>query len=196
MVIQILKTNKKVPDVRPGDIVRVFSLIKEGKKEREQAFEGVVIKRSKGQENGASFTVRKISQGIGVERKFLIFSPLLTKVQVKKRAKVKRANLGYLRNVRQIAKKLKDKKIDPFEEALVVKVKEEKSQSDGAKTMPDKEEPKVSSGEEKPSKETQKESKTGDKEEKSPDYQQAGKKEDTKAEKQPEEKEGNDKKEK
>ena len=126
MIPQVLKIDKKVPDVRPGDIARVYCKIKEGKKEREQAFEGVVIKRSKGAENGASFVVRKISQGIGVERKFLIYSPFLTKVQVKKRSKVRRADLSYLRNVRQIAKKLKDKKIDPFEEVLAVKVEEEK----------------------------------------------------------------------
>lgn len=119
------KTEKKIPDLRPGDIVRVYQKIREGGKEREQAFEGVIIKRSGGKSVSASFIVRKISQGIGVERKFLIHSPFLIKVQVKKRSKVKRADLSYLRNVGQIKKKLRDRKIEPFEESLVAGVKEE-----------------------------------------------------------------------
>lgn len=116
----ISKTDKKIPDIRPGDIVRVHQKIREGGKEREQAFEGVVIKKSGGSQPGASFVVRKISQGIGVERKFPIYSPSLMKIQVKKRSKVKRADLSYLRNVGQIKKKLKDRKVEPFEEKLVV----------------------------------------------------------------------------
>lgn len=116
---------KNIPDIRPGDIVRVYQKIKEGNKEREQAFEGVVMKRSGGNGPAASFIVRKISQGIGVERKFMIFSPFLVKIQVKKRSKVKRADLSYLRNVRQIKRKLKDRKIEPFEESLIQGVKEE-----------------------------------------------------------------------
>ena len=125
-IIANLNKDKKIPDIRPGDIVRVYQKIKEGKKEREQAFEGVVIKRTGGKTPGASFVVRKISQGIGIERKFPIYSPLLIKIQIKKRSKVKRANLSYLRNVRQIAKKLKDKKIEPFEESLLPEIKKEK----------------------------------------------------------------------
>ena len=121
----ILKENSKMPDIRPGDIIRVYQKIKEGNKEREQAFEGVVIKRSHGLEPGASFIVRKISQGIGVERKFSIHSPLLTKIQIKKRSHVKRGDLSYLRNIRQMAKKLKDRKVDPIESVLVVDDKQE-----------------------------------------------------------------------
>lgn len=124
-ILKTLKMDKKIPDVRPGDIVRVYQKIREGKKEREQAFEGVVIKRQGGKMPGASFVVRKISQGIGVERKFPLYSPTLTKIQVKKRSKVKRADLSYLRNVGQIKKKLKDRKIEPFEESLVIGIKEE-----------------------------------------------------------------------
>ncbi len=115
--------DKKIPDIRPGDIIRVHQKILESGKEREQAFEGVVIKRSGGKAVSASFIVRKISQGIGVERKFLFYSPFLVKIQVKKRSKVRRADLSYLRDVLQVKKKLKDRKIEPFEESLVAGVK-------------------------------------------------------------------------
>lgn len=125
----ILKKNN-VPDIRPGDLVRVFSKVKEGNKEREQAFEGVVIQRRNGDGPAASFMVRKISQGIGVERKFMLHSPFLVKVQVKKRSKVKRAFLTYLRNVNQMARKLKDKKIDPIETILAPKEKIEATEKD------------------------------------------------------------------
>lgn len=130
------KTEKKIPDVKPGDIVRVYQKIHEGGKEREQAFEGVVIKRKGGKTPGASFVIRKISQGIGVERGFLIHSPFLTRLKVKKRSKVKRADLSYLRNVSQIKRKLKDRKIEPFEESLVAGVK-----PDDAKAMSGEKEP-------------------------------------------------------
>lgn len=120
----------KIPDIRPGDIIRVHQKIIESGKEREQAFEGVVIKRSGGKAVSASFIVRKISQGIGVERKFLFYSPFLVKIQVKKRSKVRRADLSYLRDVLQVKKKLKDRKIEPFEESLVKEVKEVPTPSD------------------------------------------------------------------
>lgn len=115
----------KMPDVRPGDIVRVHVKIKEGGKERQQVFEGVVIKKTGGKGPSASILVRKISQGIGVERKFKIFSPFLTKIEVKKRSSVKRADLSYLRNIKQVQRHLKDKKIEPFEEMLYVEPKKE-----------------------------------------------------------------------
>ncbi|NTU69418.1 50S ribosomal protein L19 [bacterium] len=115
----------KMPDVRPGDIVRVHVKIKEGEKERQQVFEGVVIKKSGGKGPSASILVRKISQGIGVERKFKIFSPFLAKIEVKKRSSVKRADLTYLRNIKQVHRHLKDKKIEPFEQMLYVEPKKE-----------------------------------------------------------------------
>ena len=115
----------KMPDVRPGDIVRVHVKIKEGEKERQQIFEGVIIKKSGGKGPSASILVRKISQGIGVERKFKIFSPFLAKIEVKKRSSVKRADLTYLRNIKQVHRHLKDRKIEPFEEMLYVEPKKE-----------------------------------------------------------------------
>lgn len=112
---------KKVPDVKSGDIVRIHTKIKEGNKERIQIFEGVVIKRQGGNNVGASITVRKISYGIGVERTFLLHSPLVEKIQVIKRARVRRANIGYLRGLTGKSAKLKEKQFD----ALAVNVKEE-----------------------------------------------------------------------
>lgn len=111
-------SKNEVPDIRTGDIVRVIQKIKEGNKEREQPFEGVVIKRGSGSGPNAFFVVRRISQGIGVERKFLLHSPTLVKIKIKKRSKVKRAYLSYLRNYHQLTKSLKDKKIEPFEAIL------------------------------------------------------------------------------
>lgn len=115
------KYMKKVPDVKTGDTVRLHTKIREGNKERVQIFEGVVLKRQGGSGIGATITVRKISYGIGVERTFLLHSPLIEKIQVVKRAKVRRAYIGYLRNLTGKSAKLREKKFD----ALAVNVKEE-----------------------------------------------------------------------
>jgi len=85
-----------IPDFRSGDSVRVHTLIKEGDKERVQIFEGVVIGQHRGGSR-ASFTVRKISYGVGVERIFPLHSPRIEKVEVVARGKVRRAKLYYLR---------------------------------------------------------------------------------------------------
>lgn len=89
---------KDLPDFRAGDTVRVHTKIKEGDKERIQVFEGVVIRR-KGHGREATFTVRKVSYGVGVERVFPIFSPMVDKVEMTTRGKVRRARLYYLRNL-------------------------------------------------------------------------------------------------
>jgi large subunit ribosomal protein L19 len=95
-----------LPDFGPGDTVRVQVKIKEGDKERVQAFEGVVIARTRGPQ--ASFTVRKISFGHGVERIFPINSRVIDKVELVRSSKVRRAKLYYLRNLRGKAARLKD----------------------------------------------------------------------------------------
>jgi len=95
-----------MPDFVPGDTVRVHVKIKEGDKERLQAFEGVVIARSRGPQ--ASFTVRKISFGQGVERIFPLHSRVIDKVEVVRSSKVRRAKLYYLRSLRGKAARLKD----------------------------------------------------------------------------------------
>lgn len=94
----------------PGDTVRISVKVVEGEKERLQAFEGVVI-RKRGTGTGASFTVRRISYGVGVERTFPLHSPRIEKIQVTKRATVRRAKLYYLRELAGKAARLKEKRI-------------------------------------------------------------------------------------
>ncbi len=86
-------------DVRPGDTVRVHERIVEGSRERVAIFEGLVIARKHGQEPGASITVRRITKGIGVERVFPLAMPKLEKIEIVRRAKVRRARLHYLRDL-------------------------------------------------------------------------------------------------
>ena len=95
-----------LPEFRPGDTVRVHVKIKEGDKERLQAFEGVVIKRDRGPQ--ASFTVRKMSFGHGVERIFPIQSKVIDKIDLLRSSRVRRAKLYYLRNLRGKAARLRD----------------------------------------------------------------------------------------
>ena len=87
----------KIPDLKVGDTVRVHQKIKEGNRERIQVFEGIIIKKQNGGLN-ATFTVRKISYGVGVEKTFLVHSPLVEKVEVVRVGKARRAKLYYLRD--------------------------------------------------------------------------------------------------
>ena len=100
--------NREVPDFRPGDTVIVQVKVKEGQRERLQAFEGVVIARRNRGLNSA-FTVRKISHGEGVERVFQTYSPAIDQIQVKRRGDVRRAKLYYLRDLRGKAARIKEK---------------------------------------------------------------------------------------
>ena len=88
-----------LPDFAPGDTVKVHVKIKEGEKERIQAFQGVVISKRKGTTN-ATFTVRKVSYGIGVERIFPLHSPIIDRIEVITRGRVRRAKIYYLRKLR------------------------------------------------------------------------------------------------
>jgi large subunit ribosomal protein L19 len=109
LIIEKLVAKQKrtdLPKFVPGDTVRVHVKIKEGDKERLQAFEGVVLARSRGPQ--ASFTVRKISFGQGVERIFPENSRVLDKVELVRSSKVRRAKLYYLRNLRGKAARLRD----------------------------------------------------------------------------------------
>src|SRR3989344_2694334 len=100
--------NTTKTDVRPGDIIRVYQKIKEGDKERLQAFEGLVLARKHGDEAGATITVRKEISGIGVERIFPIHSPLIDKIEVVKSGKARRAKLYYLRSATGQRAKIKE----------------------------------------------------------------------------------------
>jgi large subunit ribosomal protein L19 len=98
------------PELHPGDTVKVHVRIVEGDRERIQVFQGVVI-RLRGGGNNANFTVRRIaSHGVGVERTFLLKSPRVEKIEVMRSAKVRRAQLYYLRDVRGKAARLKEKR--------------------------------------------------------------------------------------
>jgi large subunit ribosomal protein L19 len=94
----------------PGDTVRVFVKVIEGEKERLQAFEGVVI-RKRGGGAAASFTVRRISYGVGVERTLPLHSPRIERIQVVRRASVRRSKLYYLRDLAGKAARLKEKRV-------------------------------------------------------------------------------------
>ncbi|QJA05635.1 50S ribosomal protein L19 [Thermosulfurimonas marina] len=101
---------KDLPDFRPGDTVRVHYRIQEGEeKERVQVFEGVVM-RKRGSGTGATFTVRKVSFGIGVERTFPLHSPRIEKIEVVRRGKVRRARLYYLRGRYGKAARIKERR--------------------------------------------------------------------------------------
>ncbi|MGH6955043.1 MAG: 50S ribosomal protein L19 [Caulobacteraceae bacterium] len=106
--VQRLTDGKKIPTFAPGDTVRVNVRIKEGERERVQAFEGVCIGRQGGglQE---SFTVRKISFGEGVERVFPVLSPMIESIEVKRRGAVRRAKLYYLRDRRGKAARIAER---------------------------------------------------------------------------------------
>ncbi len=106
----------QVPDFRVGDTVKVYVRIREGEKERVQAFEGVVIKRTRGVAR-ASFTVRKISYGVGVERVFPLNSPMVDRIEVSARGQVRRARLYYLRDLQGKAARIREKKSAEHHEA-------------------------------------------------------------------------------
>lgn len=107
-VIEQEQMTKKVPKFSPGDTVVVQVKVKEGNRERLQAFEGVVIaKRNRGV--NSSFTVRKISHGEGVERVFQTYSPIVSEIKVKRRGDVRRAKLYYLRGRTGKAARIREK---------------------------------------------------------------------------------------
>jgi large subunit ribosomal protein L19 len=98
-----------LPDFIPGDTVKVHVKIKEGEKERLQAFQGVVISKRSGTTK-ATFTVRKVSYGVGVERIFPMHSPSIDRVEVITRGRVRRGKLYYLRNLRGKAARIREKR--------------------------------------------------------------------------------------
>ena len=103
------ENSKKIPDFKPGDILSINVNVKEGKKVRQQLFKGTVIAR-KGSGVGETITVRKVSNGIGVERIFPLHSPSIASIKVNKVNKVRKAKLYYLRNLSGKAARLSEKK--------------------------------------------------------------------------------------
>jgi large subunit ribosomal protein L19 len=106
-IVEKSQMKKDVPDFKPGDTVRVYVRIKEGNKERLQAFEGICIARKHG---GAreTFTVRKVSFGVGVERIFPLHATVIDKIEVVRRGRVRRAKLYYLRNLKGKAARIRE----------------------------------------------------------------------------------------
>jgi large subunit ribosomal protein L19 len=98
---------KDIPSFRPGDTLKVYVKVKEGSRERIQLFEGVVIKR-RGGGISETFTVRKISYGVGVERTFPLHTPKIDRIEVARRGKVRRAKLYYLRALRGKAARIQE----------------------------------------------------------------------------------------
>jgi len=103
---------QEVPEFRPGDTVRVHVRVVEGEKERLQAFQGVVVSR-KGSGTREMFTVRKISSGIGVERIFPLHAPVVDRIEVVRRGRVRRAKLYYLRQLRGKAARIEERRDEP-----------------------------------------------------------------------------------
>jgi large subunit ribosomal protein L19 len=101
--------NKKIPDLRPGCTVKVFQKIKEGAKERVQVFEGLIISINSARGTGKNITVRKIVEGIGVEKIFPINAPSISKIEIVRVGKVRRAKLFYMRDISGKATRLREK---------------------------------------------------------------------------------------
>lgn len=112
--MEINVEQRKKWDIKSGNTVKVWQKIKEGEKFRLQSFEGLIIAHKHGYEPGATFTVRKISNGIGVERIFPIFSPNIEKVEAVKRSKARKAKLYYVRTkpAKEIRRKMKTLKAE------------------------------------------------------------------------------------
>ena len=112
--MEINVEQRKKWDIKSGNTVKVWQKIKEGDKFRLQAFEGLIIAHKHGHEAGATFTVRKISGGIGVERIFPLFSPNIEKVEVVKKSKARKAKLYYVRDkpAKEIRRKMKTLKAE------------------------------------------------------------------------------------
>ena len=106
---EFLEKESKHPDFKAGDTVNIHVKIKEGNKERIQQFQGTVIQRRHGNSNGETFTVRKISNGVGVERIFPILSPSIDKIEIIRKGHVRRARLFYLRGKQGKAARVKEK---------------------------------------------------------------------------------------
>ena len=137
---------KKVPTIRPGNTVRVHQKIKEGEKERVQIFEGLVIKIGSGHGADKTFTVRKIVEGIGVERVFLFYSPQIVKIDVKKESKVRRSKLYYMRDRSGKSARLKETFVQEQEmEGAIEELAEQKAKEDSVKVEADRPEEPVNS---------------------------------------------------
>lgn len=140
---QKVRSSRKMPELRSGDIVKVYRKVKEGEKERTQVFEGIIISIKGKQSSSPMITVRKVSFGVGVEITVPVFSPLVEKIEVVKKAKTRQSKLYYLRRKDFKLSKLKMKELDKFvaeEDEIEVAPVEEAEKSDKGEEKAAKEE--------------------------------------------------------
>jgi large subunit ribosomal protein L19 len=119
---------RKSLDLRSGDTVRVWQKIQEKGKTRLQAFEGLVLARKHGKEAGATFTVRRVASGVGVEKIFPLYSPMIDKIEVLKRAKVRRAKLYHIREkaAKEVRRQMRNVRMAKDTEEVVEETGEQK----------------------------------------------------------------------
>ncbi len=131
---------RKKWEIKSGNTVKVWLKIKEGDKTRLQAFEGLIIAHKHGFEQGATFTVRKISSGVGVERIFPVFSPNIDKIEITKRAKTRRAKLYYIRDkaAKEIRRKMKQIKMETKKSPILPPILSEEEVEDKKETFDEK----------------------------------------------------------
>lgn len=135
-IAQFAKAQLKtaLPEFQSGDVVKVYQKIKEGEKERVQIFEGIVLARKHGKGASASFTVRKIAAGVGVEKTYPLHSPLIEKIEVVKRTKSRRSKLYYVRTAKGKRAKMKGVQVNltPSASDTVSEIIEEVPAEEGA----------------------------------------------------------------
>jgi len=112
-----------LPEIKPGMVVKVWQKIKEGEKTRLQAFEGLILSRKHGNEAGATFTVRKVVDGVGVERIFPMYSPMIDEIEIVRRSKVRRSKLYFVREkaTKEIRRQMRNLRKEKPERTDVVK---------------------------------------------------------------------------
>ena len=160
------QAKRKIPQIRPGDTIKIHQKIKEGEKERVQIFAGTVIKIHRGFGINGNVTVRKVASGVGVEKTFPFHLPSIVKIEVTKRGKVRRAKLYYLRRLQEKAARLKEKKLtSEMKQQLQFESEEEKEKQEAKKAK--KKEGKEKDGSAKKEKKTKLEKGGSDKKEKS-----------------------------
>ncbi len=165
-----VKPNPNISDIAPGDTVKVSLKVVEGGKERTQTFQGVVIKLQRGG-TGASFTVRRIAYGVGVERTFPLYSPRIDKVEIIRHGKVRRAKLYYLRGRSGRAARIKERRVDS-EKMLVQAEMEPEPVSAEEELVPEEpvqEEPEAAQAQEEPVQKEPEATKAPEKPEKKPE---------------------------
>jgi len=126
----VAQDERKNLDFKAGDTVRVWNKILEKGKTRLQAFEGLVLSRKHGAESGATFTIRKVASGVGVERIFPLYSPNVDKIEILRKAKTRRSKLYYIRTkaVKEVKKRLKSITLSAKKEPKEVEIEEVKKE--------------------------------------------------------------------